>query len=53
MKAYFDISIFFLILRKIKLNTEDNRRHPRHTCNSELYAEISESANITGEVIEI
>eukprot|EP00105_Crassostrea_gigas_P039102 XP_019923250.1 PREDICTED: uncharacterized protein LOC105329427 [Crassostrea gigas] len=32
--------------RKINLQTEYKRRHPRHACNSELYAEISESSNI-------
>lgn len=41
------------ILRKINLQTEYNRRHPRHACNSELYAEISESSNIKEKVIEI
>lgn len=41
------------ILRKINLQTEYKRRHPRHACNSELYAEISESSNIKEKVIEI
>lgn len=41
------------ILRKLNLQTEYKRRHPRQACNSELYAEISESSNIKEKVIEI
>lgn len=36
------------ILRKMKLHNERERQYPsfpRHTCISELYAEISESPN--------
>lgn len=43
----------FLHFKKLNLQTEYKRRHPRHACNSELYAEISESSNIKEKVIEI